>query len=154
MTVSGFDHVAIATRDLDRSLDFYVGLLGLRQMNRGEIDDSLMADMSGQKDVKVLFADIDVGRGQVLEILQSVRTDAGDEAEIDRPSGHFALEVQDIEQVHRALVEAGVETRGKIVEIDEPGRWFGAKAAYVLDPDGTTVELIQHRGDRPGKAAR
>jgi lactoylglutathione lyase len=143
VTVPRLDHVSIATQDLDRSLEFYTGLLGLPLMNRGEIDESLIADMSGNHDVKVLFADIDLGRGQVLELLQSEGTDT----ESHLPSGHFALAVDDIEDVHRRLIEAGVEPQGKITQIDEPGHWFGAKAAYVLDPNGVTVELIQHRTD-------
>jgi catechol 2,3-dioxygenase-like lactoylglutathione lyase family enzyme len=137
------DHVSIATKDLDRSLEFYTGLLGLSLMNRGEIDDSLISDMSGQSDIKVLFADIDLGGGQVLEVLQSEDTDS----HVDHPSGHFALAVDDIEKIYRRLIEAGVIAQGKVTEIDEPGHWFGAKAAYVLDPDGVTVELIQHRTD-------
>jgi catechol 2,3-dioxygenase-like lactoylglutathione lyase family enzyme len=137
------DHVAIATRDLDRSLEFYTGLLGLPLINRGEIDDSLMSDMSGESDVKVLFADIDLGGGQVLEVLQS----EGMDSHVESPIGHFALAVDDIEKVYRRLIEAGVIALGKVTEIDEPGRWFGAKAAYVLDPDGAKVELIQHRID-------
>ncbi len=147
MIVSGLDHLSVSTHDLDRSLGFYTGLLGLHLMNRGEIDDSMIADMSGRKDVRVLFADIDLGRGQVLELLQSVATSAHEREDLGRPSGHFALAVDDIEQVHRRLVDAGVDVQGKITEIDEPGHWFGAKAAYVLDPDGVTVELIQRRFD-------
>ncbi|MDP9225180.1 MAG: VOC family protein [Actinomycetota bacterium] len=147
MIVSGLDHVSVSTQDLDRSLGFYTGLLGLRLMNRGEIDDSMIADMSGRTGVKVLFADIDLSRGQVLELLQTVAPNAHEHADVGRPSGHFALAVDDIEQVHRRLVAAGVVVRGKITEIDEPGHWFGAKAAYVLDPDGVTVELIQRRSD-------
>jgi catechol 2,3-dioxygenase-like lactoylglutathione lyase family enzyme len=135
------DHVSIATQDLDRSVAFYSGLLGLRLMNRGVIDDSLITEMSGESNLKVSFADIDLGRGQVLELLQT----EGADTPADRPSGHFALAVDDIEEVHRTLTEAGVVSKGTISAIDEPGHWHGAKAVYVLDPDGVTVELIQHR---------
>jgi catechol 2,3-dioxygenase-like lactoylglutathione lyase family enzyme len=124
------DHVSIATKDLDRSVAFYSGLLGLR-----------LTEMSGESNVKVSFADIDLGRGQVLELLQA----EGADAPVDHPSGHFALAVDDIEEVHRTLTQAGVVSKGSISEIDEPGHWHGARAVYVLDPDGVTVELIQHR---------
>jgi catechol 2,3-dioxygenase-like lactoylglutathione lyase family enzyme len=138
MTITGLDHVSITTGDLDRSLDFYTSLLGLPLMNRGEIDEATVAEITGRTDLKVLFADVDLGRGQVLEILHQV------DGETPTPgSGHFSLAVSDIDDVYSRLIDAGVETQGKITEINEPGHWFGAKAAYVLDPDGLTVELIQ-----------
>jgi glyoxylase I family protein len=138
MIVTGLDHVSISTGDLDRSLEFYTGLLELPLMNRGEIDKATVAEITGRTDIKVLFADIDLGRGQVLEIIHHV------DGEIPAPgSGHFSLAVSDIEEVYNRLIDAGVETQGKITEINEAGHWFGARAAYVVDPDGLTIELIQ-----------
>jgi catechol 2,3-dioxygenase-like lactoylglutathione lyase family enzyme len=140
MTVTGLDHVSIASGDLDRSLEFYTGLLGLRLMSRGEIDAATVAEITGRTDIRVRFADIDLGRGQVLEVLHQVEGDAPTPGD-----GHFSLAVSDIEEVYARLVAAGVQTQGKITEIDEPGHWFGARAAYVVDPDGLTVELIQRQ---------
>lgn len=138
MTVTGLDHVSIASGDLDRSLQFYTGLLGLRLMNRGEIDSETVAEITGRTDVKVLFADIDLGRGQVLELLHEVG------GEQPAPgAGHFSLAVDDIQDMYTRLTAAGVETQGGITQINEPGHWFGSKAVYVADPDGVTVELIE-----------
>jgi len=36
--VSGFSHVTIAVSDLGKSLDFYVGILGLKLVHKGNID--------------------------------------------------------------------------------------------------------------------
>jgi catechol 2,3-dioxygenase-like lactoylglutathione lyase family enzyme len=138
MTVTGLDHVSIASGDLDRSLQFYTGLLGLRLMNRGEIDSETVAEITGRTDVKVLFADIDLGRGQVLELLQEVG------GEQPAPGdGHFSLAVDDIQDMYDRLTQAGVEAQGGITQINEPGHWFGTKAVYLADPDGVTVELIE-----------
>jgi catechol 2,3-dioxygenase-like lactoylglutathione lyase family enzyme len=138
MTVTGLDHVSIACGDLDRSLQFYTGLLGLPLMNRGEVDPETVAEITGSTDVKVLFADIDLGRGQVLELLQEVG------GEQPAPGdGHFSLAVDDIEVMYERLTEAGVAAQGGITHINEPGHWFGTKAVYLTDPDGVTIELIE-----------
>ena len=138
MTVTGLDHVSIASGDLDRSLEFYVGLMGLRLMNRGEVDPETVAEMTGRTDVKVLFADIDLGRGQVLELIQAL------DGEQPAPGdGHFSFAVDDIQVMYDQLTEAGVEAQGGITQINEPGHWFGTKAAYLTDPDGVTIELIE-----------
>jgi catechol 2,3-dioxygenase-like lactoylglutathione lyase family enzyme len=138
VSVTGLDHVSIASGDLDRSLQFYTGLLGLRLMNRGEVDPQTVAEITGRTDMRVLFADVDLGRGQVLELLQEVggeRPAPGD--------GHVSLAVDDIQSMYDLLTEAGVEAQGGITEITEPGHWFGTKAVYLADPDGVTIELIE-----------
>jgi catechol 2,3-dioxygenase-like lactoylglutathione lyase family enzyme len=137
MRVTGLDHVSLASGDLDRSIDFYCGLLGLPLMNRGEIDDTTIAEVTGRTDTKVLFADIDLGDGHVLELLYRVGEDPtpGD--------GHVALAVDDVEEMHRHAIEAGVPPQGEITTINEPGHWSGDKVAYFTDPDGNTIEFIQ-----------
>jgi catechol 2,3-dioxygenase-like lactoylglutathione lyase family enzyme len=138
MSVTGLDHVSIASGDLDRSLEFYTGLLGLRLMDRGEVDPETVAEITGRLDARVLFADIDLGRGQVLELLQQQNGEqpaAGD--------GHFSLTVDDIQVMYERLTDAGVEAQGGITEIKEPGHWYSTKAVYLTDPDGVTIELIE-----------
>ena len=142
MKVTGLDHVSLPSGDLDRSIEFYCGLLGLPLVNRGEIDESTVSDVTGETGAKVQFADIDLGAGHVLELLHRVGEDPtpGD--------GHVALAVDDIEEVRSSLLAAGVQTQGEITTINEPGHWSGDKVAYITDPNGNTIELIQPGGPR------
>jgi lactoylglutathione lyase len=138
MTVLGLDHVSIASGDLDRSLEFYTGLLGLPLMGRGEIPAESVAEITGRADARILFADIDLGRGQVLELLHEL----GGEQPVPG-DGHFSLMVDDVHEMYARLKDAGAEAQGDITTINEPGLWFGAKVVYLTDPDGVTIELIE-----------
>ncbi len=142
---TGLDHASIGCRDLDRSLAFYCGLLGMRLRGRGEVEGAKEFEITGIPDARVRWADIEFRYGQVLELIEYVkprgtptRTQPNDPGAM-----HISLRVADIAAVHARLVAAGVETRTDPVEITDPGPWQGASAFYAGDPDGVTVELIQ-----------
>ena len=48
----------------------------------------------------------------------------------------------DIERFHQAAIEAGYESNGEPAE--RPRYHPGYYAAYVLDPDGNNIEVVNH----------
>ena len=54
--------------DLDRSLQFYSDVLGLRVLDRGPLDPELVARMTGLLDADVEYADVELGT-RTLELL-------------------------------------------------------------------------------------
>lgn len=144
-SVRGLDHVSVSSGDIDRSLGFYSGLLGIPVMERGEAEGGEVGAITGLVDGKVRFADLDLGDGRVLELLEFVRPGGPPvRAEFHQPgSGHLSLRMTSADDTHAALVEAGVAVRSEPVELTEPGHWFGARCFYTVDPDGVTVEIIE-----------
>lgn len=143
--VRGLDHVSVSSGDLDRSLSFYAGLLGIPVMQRGEAEGPEVGAITGLGDSHVRFADLDLGDGRVLELLHFL-SPAGSRVEGDfhHPGrGHISLRVANADEVHAALVEAGIEVRSDPIELKEPGYWHGARCFYTVDPDGATVEIIE-----------
>jgi diaminopimelate decarboxylase len=138
------DHVSVTSGDLDRSLAFYVGLLGLELRDRGEARGGSF-EITGVPDPSVRWADVLLDGGQVLELIQymSPRGRSHNAAPNDPGATHLALRVEDAPAVHARLTEAGVETRSAPTLIDEPGPWQGASAFYAIDPDGVILELIE-----------
>ena len=58
-------------------------------------------------------------------------------------AGHFCLFVDDAEAMLAKLTAAGFRSRaGEVVTINR-GAHAGAKAVYMIDPDGYHVELYQ-----------
>ena len=62
--------------------------------------------------------------------------------EEDGGVGHLALMVDDLDETYARLREASVRFVNPPVEIDA-GANRGARAGYLRDPDGITIELVQ-----------
>lgn len=142
-----FNHVSVTCADFDRSLAFYHELLGLPIIEQGEVSSSRVHnEVIGLGEVRLRFAELDLsdGAGIFLELFEYLepRGEAVASRTCDFGNVHFAVTVDDIDDVWSKLDAAGVRTRSKPVEVTG-GEWVGAKAFYSLDPDGVTVEFIQ-----------
>ena len=145
------DHVSVTCADLDRSLGFYRDVLGLPLLDRGEDGGPEMERLTGLPGARFLWAELDLGGGQILELLRYLEPAGRPLAQrtSDPGSGHLALLVDDVAAFHARLAAAGVATRS-----DEPvlvtgfGGWVGVKVLYALDPDGVTVELVERPESR------
>lgn len=151
--VLGVDHVAVAVADLDRSLEFYSGLLGLHVRDRGPLDPGLVERMTGLPGADVEYADVELG-GRTLELLhyRSAETRGSAPARPERPGMlHIALQVEDAELVHARLSGAGFAPFSAPQVLDEDGSdWAGCLVFYVRDPDGAMLEIVE----RPAVARR
>jgi catechol 2,3-dioxygenase-like lactoylglutathione lyase family enzyme len=145
MTVRGIDHVGITVGDLDAALAFYEGLLGIRRIARGEDSSPVVASITGVPGAQVLWADLDLGGGQILELLQYLEPDGTplDQRPCDPGASHVGLAVDGIDEVWQRLADAGVKVNAPPIDPGGYEAWQGARCAYVSDPDGRTVELIE-----------
>jgi catechol 2,3-dioxygenase-like lactoylglutathione lyase family enzyme len=145
MTGIRLDHVSVTCADLDRSISFYRDVLGLAFLGRGESDGEDVSQITGLPDVRLIWAELDLGGGQLLELLQYTSPVGGAlRQRTNEPgSGHIGLAVEDIDRLWRRLVEADATVRSEPVELTEAGDWNGVRSMYVLDPDGVTVELVE-----------
>jgi lactoylglutathione lyase len=119
----------IYVSDMDRSIAFYTDVIGLKVQGRTEIDDVHEAHLA---------ADEGGGRLQLAE-----RYNGG------QPIDHgFALwkiyfNVDDCAATHDKAVAAGYESTMPPTRLD---RW-PVTVAFVNDPDGYNVELVQRHPD-------
>jgi catechol 2,3-dioxygenase-like lactoylglutathione lyase family enzyme len=121
--IRGLDHVALATTDLARALDFYRGLLGFRMV--GEVD-------TGQGLVVTL---LDTGRG-LIGLYVCTGDAAGDW--LPRPgAGQVALSVTGLEAIADQLICADVPC------LLEPTTLAGRATAAFHDPDGNVIRLVE-----------
>jgi diaminopimelate decarboxylase len=143
--VQGIHHVSITCADLDRSVRFYGTVLGLPLRGRGRSGDPELSELVGLPGVAIEWAELELGRGQILELLRYVSPEGRPvtQRSCDPGSGHFALEVSRLDELDARLRAAGFEPRSQPVTIDEPGDWYGCRCLYVSDPDGATIELLE-----------
>jgi lactoylglutathione lyase len=143
--VTGFWHAGITVSDLDRSLAFYVEALGLALVRRNPTSSAAerilrLPGATGE----VAFVGIP-GTATVLELtcFSGVETHPASARPCDPAHGHVCLYVDDLDALHERLVEQGYRSRaGEVVTIAD-GALAGAKAVYMVDPDGFHVELFQ-----------
>jgi len=115
-------HTMVRVSDLERSLEFYCGHLGLREMRRTENE-------KGRFTLVFLSAPETPDAQVELTYNWDPETLTG-----GRNFGHLAFEVDDIYATCRRLMDRGVT-------INRPPR--DGRMAFVRSPDSISVELLQ-----------
>lgn len=121
-------HTMIRVYDLDASLAFYTGVLGMSLLRRQDYPD-------GQFTLAFVGYG-DESSGAVIELTHNwghERYTLGD------GFGHIALGVTDIYAACDAIAAQG----GKVVRAPGPMKHGSTIIAFVEDPDGYKIELIQ-----------
>ncbi len=146
MKITRADHTSFSVSNLDRSLQFYVGLLGCETLwKREEIANPYFRAIVGLPDAVVRGACLRIpGSEHLLELFEYVtpRGTAADLRTNNPGTSHISLCVEDLFSVYEELKGKGARFRSPPVYIDE-GPSEGGYALYMLDPDGITVELFQ-----------
>ena len=122
-------HTMIRVRDLDRSLDFYCRLLGMQVLRKKDYP-------SGR------FTLAFVGYGAEADHTVIELTHNWDQAEpyqLGTGFGHLAIGVRDIYGACGSLAQAGVP----VPRPPGPMKHGGSVIAFVEDPDGYKIELIE-----------
>lgn len=120
-----FLHTMIRVSDIEKSLKFYEGFLGLKLSRVLELDDCKLYFL------KDAFSDVEI------ELTHNFETPEGG-YEKGTQFGHFAFEVQSFDDVTQKLKECGYEYLYEPFELKP-----GLKIAFVKDPDGAEIELIE-----------
>ena len=128
-----FVHTSIRTSNMDRSIDFYTRLLGLKLVSRREIP---------QNNAEIAFLMDAQAKGATLELTfyRNQKKFSQPDYE-DRVFDHLAFEVADINQTIEAM------RNEKVTITDEPFKLSptGSTIAFVEDPDETLIELIERK---------
>lgn len=124
-------HTMLRVFDLDKSIDFYTRLLGMKLLRR--------TDYEGGR-----FTLAFVGYGEESDTAVLELTHNWDQAEpyqIGTAYGHIAIGVPDIYGTCEKLAAEGV----KIPRPPGPMKHGSTVIAFIEDPDGYKVELIQRK---------
>jgi catechol 2,3-dioxygenase-like lactoylglutathione lyase family enzyme len=142
--VRGIHHVGITVSDLDRSLGFYRDLLGMRVVG---LSMEAVGSIVGVPGASARIADLDAGGGQLLELIDygSGAADGSLRPPDAVGSCHVSIEVDDLSAALTRLASAGYEPMGEVTTLDLGGVWEGCTIAYLQDPDGMVIELLEQR---------
>lgn len=123
-------HTMIRVGNLDRSIAFYTEVLGMRLLRRNDYPEGR-------------FTLAFVGYGEESESAVIELTFNWDTASYDLGNGfgHIALEVPDAHAACDAIRQRG----GKVTREAGPMKHGTTVIAFVEDPDGYKIELIEHK---------
>lgn len=150
MTIRSVWHTGFTVSDIERSIAFYEGAVGLRLRHRQEQRNAYTATFVGYPDAHLkvaqfeLPAGTDAVSGHVLELCEYVAPRGATIAPGTNAvgSGHLALETDDLDGTLERVRAAGGAAVSEPVDITA-GINAGGRTVYVRDPDGITIELVQ-----------
>jgi lactoylglutathione lyase len=122
-------YVALNVFDEKRALDFYVGVLGMSERRR-------VVPIPALTEILLGFTKNPDDPG----VLLMVRTGRDKPYEMGDAFSRFIIDVPNLDATVKRLSDAGVKLLRPITEVKD----LQLKYAMVKDPDGFTIELIQH----------
>jgi lactoylglutathione lyase len=123
-------HTMLRVGDLERSLRFYTEVLGMRQLRRNDYPDG-----------KFTLAFVGYGEESDAAVLELTYNWGVDKYELGNAYGHVAIAVDDAAQACAEVQRRG----GKVVREAGPMKHGTTVIAFVEDPDGYKIELIQRK---------
>jgi len=123
-------HTMIRVGDLQRSIDFYTQVLGMKLLRR--------TDYPGGRFTNAFVGYDDESRAAVLELTHNWDTKSYD---MGSGFGHVAVEVEDAFKACDEVKKRG----GRVTREPGPMKHGTTVIAFVEDPDGYKIEFVQRK---------
>jgi lactoylglutathione lyase len=123
-------HTMLRVGDLDRSIKFYTDILGMRELRRRDYPDGkfTLAFIGYQDETEAAAIELTYNYGV-------------EKYELGTAYGHIAIEVDDAYRTCEEIKRRG----GKVTREAGPMKHGTTVIAFIEDPDGYKVELIQRK---------
>lgn len=121
-------HTMIRVGDLDRSIDFYTSILGMKLLRKQDYPEG-----------KFTLAFVGYGEEKDTAVIELTHNWDTKRYELGNGFGHIALGVEDAHKACETIAEKG----GQVVRPAGPMKHGKTVIAFVKDPDGYMIELIQ-----------
>lgn len=125
-----FLHTMIRVGDLQRSIDFYTQVLGMKLLRK--------TDYPGGRFTNAFVGYDDESRAAVLELTHNWDTTSYD---MGTGFGHVAVEVEDAYKACDEVRKRG----GRVTREPGPMKHGTTVIAFVEDPDGYKIEFVQRK---------
>ena len=123
-----FLHTMLRVTNLDKSVDFYTRLMGMQEIRRRDVPDG-----------KYTLVFVGYGPEESNTALELTYNYGVDKYEMGTQFGHLAIAFPDVTATCEALRKEGV----KITREAGPVKFGTTVIAFIEDPDGYKIELIQ-----------
>ena len=137
------NHTGISVRDMDASLAFYRDLLGLELIFDSDVDDvPPLNAVVGMDEARGRVTWLRAG-DTMIELWQwnhpQGRPLPADYRPADKGVTHYALEVDDVDELYERVVAAGFRANTKPLDLGLH------KTTYIRGPDDEIIEILEDR---------
>lgn len=138
------NHTGISVSDMERSLAFSRDLLGMELIFDSDVDDvEALNAVVGMENARGRVTWLRADDGTMIELWQwdhpEGRPLPDDYRPADRGVTHFALEVDDVDELYQQIVAAGYPANSEPLDLGLH------KTTYVRGPDGEIIEILEDR---------
>jgi catechol 2,3-dioxygenase-like lactoylglutathione lyase family enzyme len=143
----GLHHAGLTVSNLDRSVEFYRDVVGLKLIvpQTQVLSGPKVDEMTGIPGVAMKLAMFEVSKNHRLALVEYVKPAS---------SLQYALPITNIGSIHVAFRVSDIETKVRemkakgvyfitVMNIPTNGPFVGWKYIYFKDPDGITLELVE-----------
>lgn len=123
-------HTMIRVGDLERSIKFYTDILGMQLLRRKDYPEG-----------KFTLAFVGYGSESEQAVIELTYNWGVEKYELGNAFGHIAIAVDDVYAACERIRTAG----GKVTREAGPMKGGTTVLAFVEDPDGYKIELLQDR---------
>lgn len=124
-------HTMLRVSDLERSLAFYTAVMGMRLLRRQDYPEG-----------RFTLAFVGYGEEADTAVIELTHNWDTDHYELGNAFGHIAIAVEDIQHTCAQVRARG----GTITREPGPMKYGHTLIAFIRDPDGYALELIEKRG--------
>jgi lactoylglutathione lyase len=126
--MSRFLHTMLRVGDLQRSVDFYTKLLGMKELRRRDVPDG-----------KYTLAFVGYGDEDGNSVIELTYNYGVEKYESGNAFGHLAIGVPDVAATCEKVRHGG----GTVTREAGPVKFGTTIIAFIKDPDGYMIELVQ-----------
>ena len=147
MEVEWMNHTGFVVSDMDRSLEFYQDLLGLKQERNQILEGKFISELVGYPDARLHIVYLGTGDSRhSVELIQYLNPPGTPAAMPERHqigASHLGVIVDDLDAFYAELSRCGV--RFVSPPAIRPGAVYpmASKGCYMQDPDGNWLELLE-----------
>ena len=147
MEVEWMNHTGFVVSDMERSLEFYQDLLGLKQERNQILEGKFISELVGYPDARLHIVYLGTGdlrhSVELIQYLNPAGTPAAMPERHQVGASHLGVIVDDLDAFYEELSSRGA--RFVSPPAIRPGAVYpmASKGCYMQDPDGNWLELLE-----------
>ncbi len=143
--LKSFFHTGFVVRDIEKSVQFYSEVLGMRIAGRTERQGEFVEQVLAFPGAHIKGGFVDMGEGHQLELIQylSPQSGPGGTNRNDLGASHLAFFVEGLDRFYEETSQKGLTYNNPPASMYDENGNLSRKACYATDPDGNWLEFVE-----------